>query len=92
MSEGKKYYGVKEALDKTGISYRQLKLWEKSELLKIRRETNPATKNEDRKFSEDDIKQISWIKEKLKEGLPIVAIRMAVEHHTKGKISVNWYK
>lgn len=84
---------VKDILERTKISRRQLGLWEKYKIIEIHRETNPTTGNKDRRFDEDDVKQILWLKQKMKEGLSVDAIRLLVEYYTQGQInSVQWFK
>ena len=86
-------YKVKDILKRTKLSRRQLGLWGKYKIIEINKQRNPITGNEDRYFSEDDIRRILWIKEQLESGLSIDAVRLLVEFHTTGKIkSRKWYK
>ena len=93
----KKYIKVGEVMALTKLSKRQIGLWERNGLIKLRRCRNSVLGTMDRCFSEDDMKRIFWIKKmnmnKRVDGLSMDAIRLVIEYYTKGKISsVKWYK
>lgn len=88
-----RFYRTNEALKMIGIDKRKLAIWENTyKLFTIGRESNPATGNNDCRFTSDDIKLVQWIKKQFESGLSSDAVRILLEYHRTGKIqSVKWY-
>ena len=89
--EKNKILRVKDVISTTGFHRGRLKLWERYGLLIPMRAKN---KNQDRLYTEDDVKFITWAAKLMKRnGLSAESIKILKEYFETGKImSYKWYK
>ncbi|NTV28731.1 MAG: MerR family transcriptional regulator [Candidatus Omnitrophica bacterium] len=86
---GKKEYTIKEFATEVKVPKRNIMLWEKWGVLTPERRPNKVTGNNDRVFSEENVRQVAWVKKLQTEGYPMKAIAVIVQYYTDGKMSIS---